>query len=569
MSVTVFKALTLNSLRGTRVLAGYAGLENPIRSVSVMEVPDIERWVREGDLLLTTVYPIKDDPRAQETLVPRLAKQGLSGLAIKPSRYIDQVPDAMIEAADQCNFPLLELPAHVSFNDIIIELLTEILEHRAEQLKRSEEINRRFTEIVLQGGGLQEIADTLAELLKTPVTIHNLESELLATSCRPDMIGNLGMKPGDFERGVSALAENNSLPWLLRQPTWRRMRVGEMMVEHFVHPIIVEGRNLGYLCAWEISHEVAPDHQIILNHAATVTALQFMKEEAVKEVECRFRNDFLNNLLGGYLESMEAIVERGRLYGWDLTKPYVLLLANIDNQESYYSSEGFMEDSFWRLKNRLLSIIERVVTTTYPDAIITDKSDGIVIFMPVRSSWGENEVKQRAKEMAQRIVDHIQKEVDGVSISIGIGRYYSEPVKWKKAYREARQALQIVNSLGTGGEVIHYDDLGVYRILATFKDKKELEIFCEETIGPLVQYDQEHDSNLLITLETYLQTNGNLKETAKNLFIHYNTLRYRLERIEGLTGKSLADAEDYLSFHVAVKIYRLLNTGQTLLGKTE
>src|SRR5437764_7627898 len=129
-------ALNLPALDGARVLAGATGLGRTVRYVNVMEVPDILDWVKPDELLLTTTYPLRDDRAALAELVPRLAQKGLAGLAVKPARYIDEVPRPMLEAADQLSFPLLELPSRTALADIINAVLGLILNQQALRLAR-------------------------------------------------------------------------------------------------------------------------------------------------------------------------------------------------------------------------------------------------------------------------------------------------------------------------------------------------------------------------------------------------------------------------------------------------
>ena len=146
--VPLREALALSALRGVRVLAGESGLHRTVRFVNVMEVPDILDWVKPDELLLTTTYPLRDDRAALAELVPHLAQRGLAGLAVKPLRYIDEVPAVMRDAADRLAFPLLELPPETALADIINAVLGLILNQQAMRLTRSAAVHERFTAIV-------------------------------------------------------------------------------------------------------------------------------------------------------------------------------------------------------------------------------------------------------------------------------------------------------------------------------------------------------------------------------------------------------------------------------------
>ena len=139
MGLTLREALTLaEPLRRAKVLAGERGLDRIVEAVNVMEVPDILEWVRPGELLVTTLYPLRDKAADVENLIPRLAEKGLVGLAITPESYIDKIPECMIDAANRLDFPLIELPPKVSFIDIIQPLTSRILNIQANELRQSE-----------------------------------------------------------------------------------------------------------------------------------------------------------------------------------------------------------------------------------------------------------------------------------------------------------------------------------------------------------------------------------------------------------------------------------------------
>src|SRR4051812_322210 len=180
--VPVSEVLGLSPMHQARLVAGEAGLGRMVRSVNVMEVPDILDWVKPDELLLTTAYPLREDPAALARPVPRLADLGLAGIAIKPTRYISAIPESMIAAAERVAFPLIELPPPASFNEIIGAVLGVILDRQAVRLRRAADIHDRFTGIVLNGGGLRQIAEALAESIGMPVAIIDTQGGGLAPS---------------------------------------------------------------------------------------------------------------------------------------------------------------------------------------------------------------------------------------------------------------------------------------------------------------------------------------------------------------------------------------------------
>src|SRR3979411_1584206 len=165
-------------LASAKLVAGADGLHRPIGSARLMETPEVQP--RAGDLMFTSGFPIKDDPSAQIRLVSRIADSGGAGLVVRPMPYPRNLPPTMLTEADPLNVPLFTIAADVQFIDLMAPLLERIINAEHSRLKRSIEIHRRFTELVLDGKGVNEICRTLADLLERAVTIEDASFHLLA-----------------------------------------------------------------------------------------------------------------------------------------------------------------------------------------------------------------------------------------------------------------------------------------------------------------------------------------------------------------------------------------------------
>src|SRR5690348_6358080 len=180
LGLPVREVLGAATLAGARVLAGASGLDRVVQRLNVMEVPDILPWVKPHELLLTTGYPLRDDPDALVDLVAELDERGLAAMAIKLHRYIDALPPQMLAEADRRGFPILEFPDGVGFDDVLNEVLSELLNRQAAVLARSEEVHRALVSVVLDGGGLSDLAAELARILAGPVMITTPDGRVVA-----------------------------------------------------------------------------------------------------------------------------------------------------------------------------------------------------------------------------------------------------------------------------------------------------------------------------------------------------------------------------------------------------
>jgi PucR family transcriptional regulator, purine catabolism regulatory protein len=520
-SITLSRALDLPPLRHARVLAGGAGLERRVRHVNVMEVPDILPWVQPDELLLTTAYPLRDDRAALATLVPELAARGLAGIAVKPDRYLEKIPSAMLTAADACGFPLIELPPESSFNDIISAVLSVILNEQSLRLQRAAEIHDRFTRIVLGGGGLREIAITLAELLERQVLIVDQHGEVLTRSAELD----IDRLPGDAAMPGHADDARAGRP----------VPVEIAGAAATLQPIMVDGEPYGAIVALAAAETMSTDDLEALQFAATVAALRQVQARALVEDDRRFQAVCLEELVSGHLTDRSVLSERAAAFGWDLSLPRAVLLAQAG------SSGGGDADT-------VRSLADAARAALGVAAIVWERSTQAAALLAPRGADPatlEDAALNLRREAARRLPT--------TPVSIGIGRVRDDPLELRESHAEARRALE-VGRWRSPGDVVVFERMGLDRLLASVSDP-ELSAFRDTMIEPLAAYDRAHRSVLIDTLEAYVATR-NAAEAARRLYVHYNTVRSRLARIEELIGPFLADTERLTGLAVALHIHR-------------
>src|SRR5260370_6591985 len=165
-------------LTGAKLVAGEKGLDRPVEWVRLMETPEVQP--RAGVLMFTTGFPIKDDPDAEVRLISRIADSGGAGLVVRPMPYLRKLPAEMLSEADRLNVPLFTVSSDIQFIDLMTPLLERIINAEHWRLQRSIEIHRRFTQLVLDGKGVNEICKTLADLLESAVVVEDASFHLLA-----------------------------------------------------------------------------------------------------------------------------------------------------------------------------------------------------------------------------------------------------------------------------------------------------------------------------------------------------------------------------------------------------
>ena len=550
--ITIKEALSLGIVNQLHVVGGQEGLERVIKLVNVIEVPDIMDWLMDGEFLLTTGYPFREYPELLTLLIPRMAERGSAGLAIKPKRYISEIPDELIKSADKYGIPLLEVPFNLSFSEIIAPILGVIFNKQNKMLQKLEQAHKKLMDIVLNGSHLENLCDETTKLISNPVAILDREERLIVNRDCPDKDKfELFFAEGSPKIKQEKLRFGNikevkySLEYATdaeKPPTIKAIRI----------PIVADKSEYGHIVAICNSPISDPDI-LILERAATIAALDFTKRKAIFEIEKNYRAEFLEVLLSCDFESEEEMIKRGRIFNIDLLKPTAVIMINENSFNDISLLPADINGP--TTKEILLKAINSFQNMNQCNLIAGIKGNNIVIVTEV----GEGNAAENLKNISVNLVRHLNQTIKSqLDLKVGVGRPYNSIRKINRSFQEAREAMKICQLSGSANQV-HFDELGFYKILSE-KNKKELERFVEDLLQPVFEYDRTKNGELINTLETYYEVNRNLKLTSKKLFTHYNTILYRIKKIEELTGVNLDNPESALNMEIAVNILKLFRS---------
>ncbi len=543
--LTIHDALKLPVFMPARLVAGHAGLDNLIRWVHIVDIPDTSyEWRRSGVLLLTAGFGLRGDPERQAALVSKLVEQGFAGMVLCVGYYFDQTPEVIREDADRLGFPIIETPPDLLFIEITEAVLERIVNEQYAVLQQSNRIYEQLTDLVLRGANLTDVAETLAGLLQRSVTIEDPTFYILATAQYGpvDEARERSVSNGRTTPEVSQyLFEAEIYSQLLEK--MGPMRVSPMpelgmMMERFVAPIIVDREIHGFIWIIAGDHPLTELDELAISHGATVAALILFKEQAVRQAEEALRGDFFDALLRGETEDV-AFWEQASRLNLDPERPYQILIVHGSPtvSGSNYPLQDYVNN--WLQNNGR-------------NALLSWRSGDLIV---VLESGADTAGRQVAQAMAQDLAHPAQ------SLLIGVGNPYSlaasETGSIRRSYEEAREALRIGQAMGQTEGVVLFAELGLLHWLYQLPPEKWAGNVYLQRIQALAAYDARRGTKLVQTLEVYLDRGGSLVEAAQALFVHRNTLLHRLERIEKLCEVSLREPLQRLNMHTAVKSYHL------------
>ncbi|WP_134702655.1 PucR family transcriptional regulator [Ammoniphilus sp. YIM 78166] len=509
MGITIHEALRLPVMAQTRLIAGQDGLDNEVKWVTIVEVIDDISRFQEGEFLITTGFGLLDQEQKRKQFQYLLANKRLSGVAIYTGFYLQEIPPSFIEIANEASLPMIEIPTDINFSALTRAILEQIVNKQLKLYEYSLNIHKEFNRLVLGNQGLMPITRTLSELIKGSVLLLNEEDGALDT-----------------------LVIHDGLDLDTLQVTDPRLRAE-------IYPIIANETNYGSILAVKETGAWTDLDVIAIEHAATVYAIEFLKQKAVEDTELRLQGDFLDEILNQNFQSAAHAKERAKRLGYDLTLNQAVMHMRVEFGE----------------EERLYALVQHIMRQRGLQFIVRYKFDGLIVLTEVAESSPRNDLIELGKEMER------EWKSSG-DLRIGIGRTYKDIHLLANSAKEAQHAVTFAKLLLKPKTVVHYDDLGMYHLLIQMKELGvDLREFYEKHLGELL-YMKRQAMDLILTLETYLQNNQSIHTTAAELYIHRHTLKYRLNQIEKKTGLDLQSADDRMKLQLAIMAYKLLNVGE-------
>lgn len=531
--LTVADALRLDQFAEARVVAGHNGLTRRVAWVHIASGPDAPHWLNGGELVLTTVRNMPPEPADQRRYVEAMADSGVAGLVVSVGRFLEITPDFLREVANRRHFPLIEIPFQARFIDIAKATNEHIAEETMALVKRAFDIQQKLTQLILEGGDLNDLANRLAGLIGQSISIENERFEILASAniAEVDEARRFTVSEGRTDpRLVQALKERGILGQIraaLRPVHIVPMPDVGLELERILAPVVVHGDIYGYV--WIISHgqPLTDIDRMAIDSGATIAALMLMYQESVQSAEASLKGGLLSQLIQGEAGREDVLTDQALRYGVDLARPFVLLLLEYPD----HSTTKIVQ--VYRRVNRLATIHNW-------SAVVGQFAGQVVILA-------------QAGETISRLAEQVRAEFQ-TPIRLGISGIHRGAAMMSAAYQQCREVLLITERLGSHQPVVYFSHLGYLHALY----RAGADSLATNPYAPQVRrLLTEGQTELFTTLEAYLDAGGNGVQTAETLHIHRSTLNYRLERIREIGGFDLSDPLERTNLQIALKLLRL------------
>ncbi|WP_405596323.1 PucR family transcriptional regulator [Streptomyces sp. NBC_01410] len=532
--ITVQQALELPGLRAglPEVVAGADRLQRTVRWVHAGEAPNIASLLKGGELLLTTGMGLGTRPAEQRASVRRLADRGIAALVVELGPRFSRLPSVIVETARAVGLPLVQLHREVPFVSVTEEVHTEIVNGHYALLRQAEEVHRRCTEVLLEGGGVPQVLRILADFTANPVFLETADGQLLYAAASDS--GRAGADPLQvWDRLRSQRAARESPP------------AGTVLVD-------VPGGGQGAasvrarLVLLAVGSPLLTVHRMAAERAAGLLAVVLMQARQEEELAARGRGDFLTDLAEGRITAEDAPAQ-ARVLGFKPGEgpllPVVMRLA------AELSPSGN-----WALLAR--AVLEELSAVGVPVLLGVRPVEGRVpLLLGLRSESERTAVADRVAAALRAGVERAGLERAGAHppvVVVGMAG------GWAAASAGLRHASETATAAQGLSDRPWYDArrLDIDLLLWRLRDHPDLSAFVERAIGPLRDHDASSRPPLLPTLQTYLAHAGRKAETARELHLNRQTLYNRLARISELLGTDLDDPQTVLALSLALRARR-------------
>ncbi len=545
-NISIRDALELPELQSLEVLAGESGLDREIRDVTVLEVPEPVHWLKGGELILTAFYGIRDDEAAQVNLLIKLAPL-VAGVCFNPGTGTILTSET-IKVAEELSLPLLRMPGDMPYARVIRAVLQAILNRQAYLLGRSTEINSLMINAILNGAESKEVVATLAQLVKSPVVL--LDASLNVVNEEPY-----------FEGGQEFI--KNGMPQLLTRenfhntrlagehPSYAFLIIKDQQFRVAVKPVMIKSSIFGYLTIWEILKKFDEVDIYAIAHASTAIALDFIRSINLAEQRQKMFNNICEVLLSGNFVSQDAIVKQGEMYGLNLAHLNVVIVIQTDFSGEKIS-EPYQAPGTPGKREEMVASLRKLLDSSFKDSFVAVKNSDIIISL----DSGEIDFrKKRLTDLVKQIACTCERFIGKEYFTLGVGSHVDSFVNLAQSYSQAQAALKMIRYFANGERTVFFDDLGIYRLLCEIPHTPEVENYIDMVLPGA----DKQDKSMLETLEVFIECQKSFTAAAKVLYVHPNTVKYRLNKAKEVWGENIVLENHCLDTLIALKLKKFIN----------
>ena len=399
-----------------------------------------------------------------------------------------------------------------------------------------EQLGATLAAAVLDGAPPEQVAERFGELTGCSVALLGADLSTMHEGLDGDAASP---PPPEVAHLLAGIARRGQVATLGPMASWSTRR-------SHVAPLLAAGQLLGYLVMYE-HQPLDPDLMAAsLQNTATLCAISMVQERRRDELANELRYDLVSGLL---LRPSHGVADRRRwseLLGL-ADGGYYRVLCTDTTAPAADAPGGSATCA------QIFGALVRELGAKVPGAVSAYRGSDFISLVP-DSPAPEEGTTRSVRALTNEAVKRVQARFPSVELAAGLGRVRVAPGTLAESGADARNAILVQRRFKGATGVLSFEELGVYSLLYQVADPAELRAFVDRVLGRLIAYDRRRHTDLLRTLQAILEHNGSLVNAARVIGVHVNTVAYRHERIEAITGLDLSRSDDRLMSYLALKI---------------
>lgn len=549
--LTIKELMRRPMFKQAKIVAGEKGINREIAWVHILEIPNATPFVNPKDLILTTGLGFQQNSEIKLAYIKELINRNAAGLCVEIGEYLPSLPQDMIDIANKHDFPLIQFNVPVRFVDITQDIHSLLINHQHQILKALESFSRKLQQLTLESSDINSILRLLYDHTSYQVIYYStIEKNSFFPPMSLEISGNI---IESYQHEIEKSKNANQETCILTTSD-KTMIVSQ--------PVICLGQTLSYVGIVVFNQKVEDSLFLMLDYVGKAIAHILLRKLFLEEKTAENHNLFINDILQHKVDNEEIALARIGL--------------RSSNKGNYSFVAGIIE-----IEHDIARIKEHEIESRNQDILISLRSllkkndlfsllflkNNQIYILCIHESFKDDTPTEVIKKSINKAFERLKNTVlytypQYVELHIGFGQIKQSIVEATRSFIEAEQTLDINRVLPSNP---FYEDIGIYQLLKGIPDKEMLHDFIEHHLGLILEFDKKSNYNLLETLNEYLKCQGSKQETAKRLFIHRQTLYYRLEKLEELLGQGFLEPEKRICLEMALRAHKIVSRTKILI----
>ncbi|ELT9179914.1 PucR family transcriptional regulator [Enterococcus faecalis] len=533
------EVLALPRFSDLQLLSSHSNLTQPLESVEITETPDVADFIPKNVMILTTAMIYKDDQEKLKPFIDSLKQAECTALGIKVGRFLDELSPEIVAYASAVDLPLIKIPSTQPLGGLLHEIVGYLRDSKTEQMSVAFDIQKRFSTLLMQDVDATRFIAEFAKILNAPIILLSPWQQVIAHSNY--FYGN--QKSAEFF--IEQLSKDHFQQLAQEKKIFRLQDERQENIQVAGFPIRVNDYFPYYLLVLSPEQIPYPISEFAIDQAILVLTFMLFKNQKIAESFEHLKTDFLDRLLDTHQEALSKhqnwleLWKNYRLINSDyyqLAIVYGVTKPENETHIRYQQAEGQL--IFQWLKEQLPEILPDVALFK-----LKNQNKSILIFQSKKNDH---------LMILQNLAERLQQALP-ITIRFALGNAYENLEDLPNSYIEASSTLEasLHAQKPATVQLFHPKGLaGLFEKIGT----EDVEYFCQQQLKELAYPTEPTLQELRKTLKVFLDFNCEITKTANALYLHRNTIKYRMNQCEKLLGTSIQEPETSLLLRVALEL---------------